>query len=126
MGLCHRIRGWLGGTSLIGETSVAACYNLLELWIEGGNEEVWNGFGSRRGGGGRRDMGDEHDFWTRLIWSVGWVDWLWVAQSDSNRVSQFRSSVANSEAKLMCNINIWYIYIESNIFLLIFKVKKYL
>jgi hypothetical protein len=79
-----------------------------------------------KGEGGRGDMGDEHDFWMRLVWSVGWVDWLWVARSDSNRVSQFRSSVANSEAKPMCNINIRYIYIESNIFLLIFKVKKYL
>jgi hypothetical protein len=71
------------------------------------------------GRGGHGDMDDVRAFQIGPVWSTGWVDWLRVVQSGSNRVAQSRSSVANTEATPRCNINIqlyMYIYIKPNIF----------
>jgi hypothetical protein len=107
-----RTWGWHGVPSLISEMSVATtavCSGLHELWIRGRNGEAWNRSGNVQGG--RGDMDDVRAIRIGPVRSAGWVDWLQVVRSGSNRVAQSRSIVTNTKATPRCNINIKYIYI---------------
>jgi hypothetical protein len=98
----------VGAGSEMSVPAVMTCSSLRELWIRDNNRggEV-HGLDLAAAGG--RDMGV--DFRIGVVQSVGWIDWLQVVRSGSDRVAYFRSSVSYTEATLRCNIDIQYIYI---------------
>jgi hypothetical protein len=100
----------VGAGSEMSVPAVMTCSSLRELWIRDNNRggEV-HGLDLAAAGG--RDMGVVHDFRIGVVQSVGWIDWLQVVRSGSDRVAYFRSSVSYTEATLRCNIDIQYIYI---------------
>jgi hypothetical protein len=58
--------------------AAAACSDLRELWIRGGEGR---GMDLAVAGGG--DMGSVCDFRIRPVQSVGWINWLRVVRSGS-------------------------------------------